>query len=120
MSVIKILTQPEKIEYILSRGCEYFGINRKDLNKKIVGNNGKSSLNRARKLFFPILREATSITDKEIGALLGYSTQNMHYLKRRSTEDLSENFYGDASLRNTYQELREYINIKDGRIIANE
>lgn len=111
-----VLTEQQKIDLIINRGCRYFGILREDLKKK-AGN--LSHRWKKKRFLIVVLSRYTTAKSSEITTLLGYKSQsNVCYNKRMLEEELSDDFYGNKTTKQTYKELLAYINIKDGELIV--
>jgi len=108
----KILTQPEKIEYILSKGCEYFGIQRADLSKPNQPGS-HSTIWEKKKMLIPVLYQNTISNYKDIARCLGYrTTANVTHHSNTLKDELSNETYGSDKTKLIYKELLAYINLE--------
>ena len=106
-----ILTQPQKIEFILNKGCEYFGLDREVISQNNI--RGKSQWEKKR-YFAPILYEHTAATLNEIATLLGFKDHSsVIYHMKKINEELSDAVYGSKKTRVIYKELLAYINLEE-------
>ena len=105
----KIMTQPEKAEHIIVKGCEYFGLSRDKLIQPKSGGGGTAT---KRKYLSLVLSEHTICDGVEITALLGYSsTQNVYRNIKALKEEISEELYGVDKTKRIYNELLSYLNL---------
>jgi hypothetical protein len=104
------MTQPELIEHLISRGCEYLGI--KLPTPKGI-NPTKADWRRKRYLLV-ILSDYTILSQQEIAELLGYKqhgTVSFHY--KNMKDDLSDNTYGNNKTKVIYNNLLNYLKLQD-------
>jgi len=105
----KIMTQPEKAEHIIVKGCEYFGLSRDMLRRPSKGRSGTATKKRYLSL---VLHEYTSYDGVEITEFLGYSDpQNVYRNVSVLKEELSEELYGNERTKRIYNELLSYLNL---------
>jgi len=103
------MTQPEKVEYILSRGCEYLGITREELSTKDAR---KSKIWYKKRFLIPILYENTSLSTKEVAKLVGLQNHStiLYHIKMMK-EEASGELYGSKKIKQVYDELLIYLNL---------
>jgi len=105
----KIMTQPEKIEYILSKCCEYFGISRDKLDEP---HYSSSKLAEKKRLIIGVLKDNTILSYREIMALTGYKTHaNVLYHYKLLQNELSDDAYGYDKTKRIYKELLNYLKL---------
>lgn len=105
----KIMTQPEKVDYILTRGCKYFGIAKADLVKNI---GAKSYLWDKKRVLAYILDKHTPANIKDIQKSLGYKSHATILFHISKMEDsLSDQVYGDDKIKMVYKELIQYLEL---------
>ena len=105
----KVMTQPEKAEYIISRGCKYFNIDRDDLSPK---SGGRSSIASKKKYILMVLSEHTVYNLKELGKLMEYNyVGNVGKLIAGLKDELSGELYGCEKTKRIYNELLSYLNL---------
>lgn len=105
-----IMTQPEKVEYIISGCCDYFGITKDD----IARNTGsRSSIWDKKRFIVYLLFNHTPCNTTDITKYLGYkSRRNVSYHIKMLEDELSENTYGNNKTKMIYNELLSYLNLK--------
>jgi hypothetical protein len=106
----KIMTQPEKIEHILNKGCDYLGIDRNNLTRK----SGSRDKDWYKKRFLvPLLFDYTALSYRDIAGFLGYSNHStpIHHYKIFK-EEISGELYGSQKTKMIYTELLSYLNLK--------
>jgi len=103
------MTQPEKVNYIISKGCDYFGVK----ESVLVGSMGtKSNLHRKKRYIALILYDEVEITLQEISERLGnFDKTSLSASIRRLREELSGEFYGSEKTKKIYNELLFYLNL---------
>lgn len=108
-----VMTQPEKIDHIISKGCEYFGISKDELiipNKP--GCKGHNKLSIPRRIMGYLLSENTILTDEDIGLRLGFRVASTMCKVRKSIRDeISDSAYGYDKTKKIYKELITYIGL---------
>ena len=105
----KIMTQPQKMEYIIEKGCEYFGLSKEKLT---APNMGKSAIAGKKKYISLVLSEYTAYNVVEIASELSYkSPQNVYRNILNLKEELSEEFYGTDKTKRIYNELLNYLQL---------
>jgi chromosomal replication initiation ATPase DnaA len=105
----RVMTQPEKVELILSRGCEYLGITREELSTKDAR---KSKIWYKKRFLIPILYENTSLTLKEVAELVGLQNHaTILYHIRVMKEESSGELFGSKKTKQVYDELLSYLNL---------
>jgi chromosomal replication initiation ATPase DnaA len=105
----KIMTQPEKIEYIIKGSCEFFGIAR---NKFRCLTSSRSPIWHKKRHIIGVLHDYTAMSLREIAENLGYKEHTSilyHYkcLKR----ELSNEFYGYDKTKLVHKELLTYLKL---------
>jgi hypothetical protein len=108
----KIMTQPEKIEYILGGACDYFGINRSDLWEE-NGHSRRNELWGKKRYIIPLLLDYTNTSIRETGRLLGYKGgyRAIKYHYDTMKEELSGELYGSQKTKMIYTELLSYLKL---------
>lgn len=108
----KVMTQPQKVEYILNKGCEFLGLTREELTD---GGRGFRAPKWSKKRYFiPILTNYTILTPTEIGEVLGYyDVAALRSARERINTDLSEEFYGSEKIKLVYKELLTYLKLNN-------
>ena len=108
----RIMTQPEKVEYILDKGCEFLGLTRADLEPGGIG--ARSNKWSRKRLLIPVLFDQTILTITDVARTLGYydtrAISNAHAIIQR---DLSDEFYGSQKIKQVYKELLTYLKLND-------
>ena len=107
--VSKVMTQPEKIDYILSGAAKYFGRKEEELYspEKKTARFGSE-----KKLIALILSQHTSLKAWEIAQRLGFRAKCTVYAHcRDAKEELSDNNYGFEKSKLLYKELMSYLNL---------
>jgi hypothetical protein len=103
------MTQPEKVEYILSKSAEYFGVDKKEFADNC---SNKSKLWGKKRYVSVILDEHTALSRKDISELMGYKdASNISYLIKTAKENLSGELYGSPKANMIYNELLTYLNL---------
>lgn len=106
-----ILTQPQKVEYILTKGCEYFGLDKSLLKKKFSRGEGRWAMKR---YLIPVLYGHTISSEEDIANLLGYKNKsNVAYHIKKMKEELSDETYGSDKTKAIYKEFLAYLNMKE-------
>ena len=105
------MTQPQKIDYIIEKTAEYFGLSVVELTKARGG--GRTSAHRKKMYLSLILYNNTETTMKEISERVGYYDKNtisrkLKYIK----EELDPAYDGYAKTKMIYKELLEHLNLK--------
>jgi chromosomal replication initiation ATPase DnaA len=103
------MTDPEKVNYIIDKGCEYFGISRDQVSAPVLG---KSKIWYKKRFLVVPLYDNTALSQQEIATLLGlknHSTILYHY--RELKEDISGELYGSNKTRKIYEELLAYLKL---------
>jgi hypothetical protein len=102
------MTQPELIEYLISRGCEYLGI--KLPTPKGIG--AASPDWRRKRYLIVLLSDYTILSQQEIASLLGYKqhgTVSFHY--KNMKDELSDNTYSSKKSKLIYNNLLNYLKL---------
>ena len=106
---IKVMTQPEKIEYIINRGCEYFGLKRDFLTESPGTRN---NIHRIKRYIALAIVNETETTMQDIALLLGFYDKNgVSISLKKINEELSDEFYGINKTKVVYNELLSYLNL---------
>ena len=106
----KIMTQPEKVFYIVNGVCDYFGINPKKI--KEIRRGGRGTIPEARRFMSLLLTKYTVLSQREIADNTGIIRhQTINYHCNRLEEELSDNFYGAEKTKMIYNELLSYLNL---------
>ena len=105
----RIMTQTEKVDYILQGACKYFGFTLEELQIKT---GSRSPIWEKKRYLIHILENYTSCNYYEIANLLGYATHvNVLYHLRRINEELSDKSYGFDKTKRVYNELLNYLQL---------
>jgi chromosomal replication initiation ATPase DnaA len=105
----EIMTQPEKVEYILNRGCAYLGLDKDKLDYR--GGNKSKDWHKKRFLIV-LLLDNTNSSLREVAAYVGYkSHQNIMYHYKNMKQELSSELYGSDKIKSIYNELLSYLNL---------
>lgn len=108
----KIMTQPEKVEYILNKGCEFLGLTREDVLEGGVGY--KSAKWQKKRYLIPVLSDYTILTPTEISQILGYcDVASLLKAKEVITKDISGELYGSKKIKLVYDELLTYLKLNN-------
>jgi chromosomal replication initiation ATPase DnaA len=106
----EVMTQPEKIDYILQKSCDYFGIDRDKVQSRV--GKGRSPLWPKKRFIAYVLYKHTASTIPEIVSLLGYSQYTTVFRNIKGIEEeLSEEFYGNEKVKSVYKELLSYLKL---------
>ena len=105
-----MMTQVEKIEYILSSSCTYFG-----LDREVIGNpkrSDKSTRSTYSKFVIKALKDNTTLPTLGIAKILGYKTHgNVLHHYNEMTDELSDELYGSEKIKRLYKEYLNYLNL---------
>lgn len=103
-----VMTQPEKVEYIISGCCAYFGITK----EKLLSNPGsRSDIWDKKRILITILDNNTSCNSTEIAEILGYKSRaTVLYHRNVLQDELSDAVYGNNKAKFIYNELLSYLN----------
>lgn len=104
------MTQPEKINYVIERGAEYFGATVKELTSH-PQNGRRDQWSVGRMMIAHYLKNNTTLTLAKLADMLGYKNHtSAYYLGLRLTDSLGDRF-GDDKTKKIYRELTEYIGL---------
>ena len=108
----RVMTQPQKVEYILEKGCEFLGLTRADFISGTIGR--KSDVWQKKRLLIPILNDNTLLTPTKIADVLGYRDVTA-VIKARDLimRDISGELYGSKKIKLVYDELLTYLNLNN-------
>lgn len=105
----RVMTQPEKIDYILSSSAKYFGVKKEDFGAKCRKGDrlwGK------KKYVALVLDDKTILSREEMAKLLGFTNgNNVSYWLKTTREELSDKFYKNDKAKMFYNELLSYLNL---------
>jgi len=105
----KVMTQPEKVEYIIDSSCTFFGIMRSELTANV---GSRSKIWFKKRFIGAVLDDYTACTQAEIAKLLGYKERsNVSTHLRNIKEELSTELYGSEKIKRVYNELLSYLNL---------
>ena len=105
----KVMTQPERVEYIIDKGCEYFGLSRDALLNACGTRNNKHRIKRYIAL---AIYTKTETPMEIIGLMLGFArTEGVSNALKKIKEELSDEFYGENRTKEVYKELLSYLNL---------
>jgi len=107
----KIMTNPEKVDYILDGICTYFGVEKKAMCNK---NYSRSHIFDKKRYAMVILYDYTACSFGDIKRLLGYHAATVilyHY--KNLKQELSGELYGSEKVKRTYNDLLTYLKLKD-------
>ena len=103
------MTQPEKIQYILKGGCDFFGMTMDDLQKKT---GSRSKIWDKKRFLIPVLNDNTVCNINDIANLLGYKSHaSVLYHKNTINEELSGEIYGSEKTKKVYNEFLQYLKL---------
>ena len=103
------MTQPEKIERIISKGCEYFGVAKAELYLKP---GTRSSIWDKKRYMVLILNRYTACDYHDIAKHMGYASQhNVRYHIKAMESLISDDIYGSDKEKRVYKELLEYLDL---------
>jgi len=109
-----IMTQPEKVRHIISKGCEYFGITPEELATVIQNKSGRppDSQYTPKKFIAYILLNNTALTNTRIMKEVGWANHSLvnHHCNRLKDE-LSDGVFGYEKTKMIYNELITYLNL---------
>jgi len=106
----RVMTQPEKKDYILNGASDYFGISVEKITSQHNGN--RSKLYGKKKILISILYNYTDASFTEIAQILGYKTMqsvSLHF--KNLKQELSGELYGCQKTQMIYNELLTYLNL---------
>ena len=105
----RVMTQPEKVDYILTKSAEYFGVDKKDFGTSCSKGDrlwGK------KKYVALILDDKTLLSREEMSKLMGFTCgNNVSYWLKTTRAELSDEFYGNDKSKMFYNELLSYLNL---------
>ena len=105
----KVMTQPEKVDYILDNSCGFFGIKRGDLT---INTGSRSKIWFKKRFIVAVLDEYTACIQEEIAVLVGYRDRtNVSTHLKKIKEELSGELYGCEKTKRIYNELLSYLNL---------
>lgn len=108
----RVMTQPQKVEYILNKGCEFLGLTRDDIIEGGVGY--KSAKWQKKRYLIPVLQDYTILTPTEIGRALGYcDVASLAKAREVIVRDISGELYGSKKIKLVYDELLTYLNLNN-------
>jgi len=108
-----VLTQPQKIDYVLTKGCEYLGLDKESLSISYTRSGSKWEKKR---YLAPILYRHTVATYNEIAKLLGYKSHRSVVLHIQQVDDeLTDRVYGSPKTKAIYKELLAYLNLTENK-----
>lgn len=108
----RVMTQPQKVEYILNKGCEFLGLAKDDLISGAIGR--RSDRWQLKRLLIPVLSEHTLLTPTGMAEVLGYGDVTS-IIKARDIimRDISGELYGSKKIKLVYGELLTYLNLNN-------
>ena len=105
----KVMTQPEKVNYIVSKSADYFGVSRTEILKN---NYKKKKISGKRKFVVYLLYKFTACNNADISRIMNYkSQQNIAYFIKQTEDELSNETYGNEKSKMIYKELLSYLNL---------
>ncbi len=105
----RVMTQPEKVEYIMDKGCEFFGLTRQEL---VTKDYRKSKMWYKKRFILGVLSDETALSLKEIAGCVGLKNHStILYHKRCLDEELSEEVYGSQRTKTINKEFLSYLNL---------
>lgn len=103
------MTQPQKIQHIITKSAEYFGIEGVEFTTSFMN---KGDLFNKKPYVVYILSQHTACTQREISKLMGYADHsNVSYVIRNMKDALSGESYGNEKTKMIYNELIKYIDL---------
>ena len=101
------MTQPEKIDYIINKGCEYFGLTPDDLLRKT---GTRSNVHRMKRYIALIILDHTETTMAGVATTLGFwNKDSVSSAIKKIRDELSDEFYGMNKTKIVYNELLKYL-----------
>jgi hypothetical protein len=106
------MTQPEKIEYILQKSCEYFGVSREIFMDKSEGKTGRTGGWVSKRYIIYAFNKYTICNSTQIAKLLGFRQPgNVIFHLKNIKEELSKSLYGFEKTKMVMKEYLEYLNL---------
>jgi chromosomal replication initiation ATPase DnaA len=107
--VFDMMTQAEKVEYIMHESCRYFGVTPDELKPHM---KPKTELVKSRQFIIKTLADHTTLSFGSIANLLGYRGHNIiKYHYDSFADDLSDGVYGSDKVKRLYREYLNYLNL---------
>jgi len=105
----EVMTHSERVDYIINKGCEYFGMEKSELISACGTRNNK---HRVKRYIALALYTKTETTMGTIGFMLGFgSNLGVSGALKKIKEELSDDFYGENRTKEVYNELLSYLNL---------
>jgi len=103
---LKDMTPMQKGEYVVHGVCDFWEMSKEDFLKK------NNSMGRRRQYAAALMRDYTTLTQREIAGLLGMKHSNSAF-KSISVMDelLSDQSWGDGRARGIYESLIKYLEL---------
>lgn len=103
------MTQPEKIEHIINKGCEFFGLTREELLEKNLGTRG--NIHRMKRYICFVILNEMEVTMDEVAHVHGlYNNKDcVSSSMKKMKEELSDEFYGSDKTKRVYKELLTHL-----------
>lgn len=102
------MTQPMKIESIITKGCEYLGI---DHTKLLNRYNAKDPIWQKKRLLAYALQSNCILTLQDIGALVGFKSHELVKYHCDAVRDELGDKFGVAKTKLIYNEMIQYIGL---------
>ena len=99
-------TQPEKIEAIVLKGCEYLGIDR---SKLLEHYSPKDPIWQKKRLLAYALQSNCILTLKDIGSLVGIKSHELVLYHCNAVKDELGDKFGVRKTKMIYEEMMRYI-----------
>jgi hypothetical protein len=100
----------EKIDYILSKASEYYGVPKEKLTSYNKGKKG--GIWRWKRNIAFVLFNYTDLAIEEIKTVLGYQSYNtVNYHIKEMTDNISDKVYGEKRTKRGYDELVKFIGL---------
>ena len=104
------MTQPELVDHLLTKGCEYLGIKLPTAK----GLNSNDPNWKRKRYLITLLSDYTVLSQREIYKLLGYKrngTASYHY--KNIKDELSNETYGNDKTKLIYKGLLNYLKLQE-------
>ena len=104
-----MMTQVEKVDYIMKKSCTYLGVTPDELKPR---SRPKSELLMGRRFIIKTLADHTTLSFDTVANLLGYKGHsNILYHFNVINDDLSDKTYGSDKIKRLYKEYLDYLNL---------
>lgn len=105
----RVMTHQDKVDYILSKSFEYFGITPTKGQSVFAGRTPNWNKKR---YIAKVLLDNTVLTQQEIADALGYSQHSsIIYHAKTLANELSPDVYGEEKTKRIYSDYISYLNL---------